>query len=136
VDQGTPRAEICKIFVVSQSTIKRYLTLKRKADDVKPKTIPGRPSKKGAALHVGLLPQLEAHPDATLDEHCQFWETTHGIRVSSATMSRAIRRLNWTRKKKTLRASEQSVFLSESGQPVFLESFSNSSRLRRQSHRA
>lgn len=107
VDQGKPRAEISKIFAVSQSTIKRYLKLRREAGDVKPKVIPGRLSKKGAALHAGLHPQLEAHPDATLVEHCQFWEVTHGIQVSSATMSRAIRRLNWTRKKKTIHASEQ-----------------------------
>ncbi|WP_236065247.1 IS630 family transposase [Reticulibacter mediterranei] len=107
VDQGMPRAEISQTFAVSYSTIKRYLKLRRETDDVKPKAIPGRPSKKGAALHAGLLPQLEAHPNATLDEHCQFWEATHGIPVSSATMSRAITRLNWTRKKKTIQASEQ-----------------------------
>ena len=107
VDQGQPRAEIIKSFAVSRSTIKRYLKLRRETGDVKPKAIPGRPSKKGAALHAELLPQLEAYPDATLAEHCQLWETTYGIQISSATMSRAIRRLNWTRKKKTLRASEQ-----------------------------
>ena len=107
VDQGTPRTEIVKTFAVSRSTIKRYLKLRRETGDVKPKAIPGRPSKKGATLQAGLLPQLEAHPDATLVEHCQFWEATHGIQVSSATMSRAIKRLNWTRKKKTIRASEQ-----------------------------
>ncbi len=107
VDQGTPRAEIVKTLAVSRSTIKRYLKLRRETGDVKPKAIPGRPSKKGATLQAGLLPQLEAHPDATLVEHCQFWEATHGIQVSSATMSRAIKRLNWTRKKKTIRASEQ-----------------------------
>ncbi|WP_040445754.1 helix-turn-helix domain-containing protein [Ktedonobacter racemifer] len=94
VDQGKPRAEIIQTFAVSRSTIKRYLKLRRETGDVKPKVIPGRPSKKGAALHAGLLLQLEAHPDATLVEHCQFWETTHGMQVSSATMSRAIRRLN------------------------------------------
>jgi transposase len=107
VDQGTPRAATSKAFAVSRSTIKRYLKLRRETGDVKPKAIPGRPSKKGVALQAGLLLQLEAHPDATLVEHCQFWETTHGVQVSSATMSRAIRRLNWTRKKKTIRASEQ-----------------------------
>ena len=101
------RAEIVKTFAVSRSTIKRYLKLRRETGDVKPKAIPGRPSKKGATLQGGLLPQLEAHPDATLVEHCQFWEATHGIQVSSATMSRAIQRLNWTRKKKTIQASEQ-----------------------------
>jgi transposase len=101
------RAEMIQTFAVSRSTIKRYLKLRRETGDVNPKAIPGRPSKKGAALDAGLLPQLEAHPDATRDEHCQWWETTHGIQVSSATMSRAVKRLNWTRKKKTIRASEQ-----------------------------
>jgi transposase len=102
-----PRAEMIQTFAVSRSTIKRYLKLRRETGDVKPKAIPGRPSKKGAALHAVLLPHLEAHPDATLAEHCQWWKTTHGFQVSSSTMSRAITRLNWTRKKKTIRASEQ-----------------------------
>lgn len=29
-----------------------------------------------AALLAGLQPQLDAHPDATLTEHCQIQETT------------------------------------------------------------
>jgi hypothetical protein len=67
----------------------------------------GRPSKKGAALLAGLQLQLDAYSDATLAEHCQIWESTQGIQVSTATMSRAIQHRNWTRKKKTRRASEQ-----------------------------
>jgi transposase len=107
VDQGKSRAEIIKIFDVSRATIKRYLKLRRETGDVKPKAIPGRPAKKGNSLLAGLQPQLDAYPDATLAEHCQIWETTQGGHVSSATMDRAIQRLNWTRKKKTLQASEQ-----------------------------
>ncbi|GHO58522.1 IS630 family transposase [Ktedonobacter robiniae] len=95
------------IFALSLATLKRYLKLRRETGDVKPQAIPGRPTKKGTALLAGLQPQLDAHPDVTLKEHCQIWETTQGIRVSTASMSRAIQRLNWTRKKKTLRASEQ-----------------------------
>ena len=100
VDQGKPRAEIIKTFAVSRSTIKRYLKLRRETGDVKPKAIPGRPSKKGTALHAGLLSQLEAHPDAILTEHCQMWKATHDTEVSSATMSHAITRLGWTRPRK------------------------------------
>jgi len=107
VDQGKPRAEIIRTFEVSRATIKRYLKLRRETGEVRAKAIPGRPSKKGAALQAGLLSQLEAYPDATLAEHCHLWETTQGVHVSSATMSRAIQCLAWTRKKKTLRASEQ-----------------------------
>ena len=107
VEQGRPRAEIVAMFAISLATLKRYLKRKRETGDVRAKPIPGRPAKKGAALQVGLLLQLNACPDATLAEYCQMWETTQGMQVSSATMSRAIQRLNWTRKKKTLRASEQ-----------------------------
>ncbi|SRR6266851_1253111 len=107
VDQGKPRVEIVKTFDVSRATIKRYLKLRLETGDVKPKAIPGRPAKKGAALLAGLQSQLDAYPDATLAEHCQIWETTQGIQVSTASMSRAIQRLTWTRKKKTLHASEQ-----------------------------
>src|SRR5260370_11659919 len=107
VDQGQPRAEIVAMFAISLATLKRYLKRQRETSDVREKPIPGRPAKKGVALQAGLLSQLDAYPDATLAEHCQIWETTQGVQVSSATMSRAIQRLNWTRKKKTLRASEQ-----------------------------
>ncbi len=95
------------MFEVSRATIKRYLKRRRETGEVRVKAIPGCPSKKGAALQAGLLSQLAAHPDATLAEHCQHWETSQGVQVSSATMSRAIQRLDWTRKKKTLHASEQ-----------------------------
>jgi transposase len=107
VDQGQPRTEIVSMFAISLATFKRYLKRQRETGNVRAKSIPGRPAKKGAALQAGLQPQLDAYPDATLAEHCQIWETTQGVQVSSATMSRAIQRLNWTRKKKTLRASEQ-----------------------------
>src|SRR5260221_4909472 len=107
VDQGKPRAEIIKMFEVSRATIKRYLKRRRETGEVRVKAIPGRPSKKGAALQAGLLSQLAAHPDATLAEHCKPWKPSQGVQVSSATMSRAIQRLDWTRKKKTLHASEQ-----------------------------
>jgi len=58
-------------------------------------------------LQTRLQPQLEAHPDATLEEHCRLWEAETGVKVSISTMSRAILRLRWTRKKKTLEASER-----------------------------
>lgn len=107
VDQGISRTEIIRIFGVSEPTIKRYLKLRRETGSLAPKKIPGRPKRKIGPLVDGLRPQLEAHPDATLEEHCRLWEAETGVRVSSSTMGRAIQRLKWTRKKKTLKASEQ-----------------------------
>jgi transposase len=99
VDTGMPRADIVKSLAVSPATIKRYLKQRRETGHVKPKAIPGRPAHKGVALQAGLLAQLEAHRDARLEDHCQQWEAEHGVQVSTATMSRAIQRLGWTRKK-------------------------------------
>jgi transposase len=100
VDQGKSRREIVSLFGVSLATLKRYLKQRRETGNVLPKPIPGRPSKKFAPLEVGIVSQLKAHADAILEEHCHLWEKSTGMRVSTSTMSRVIRRLGWTRKKK------------------------------------
>lgn len=99
VEEGRPREEIMHLFGVSRATIKRYAKQHRETGDLAPKSIPGRPARKGDALRADLWGQLEANRDATLEEHCQILEATHGQRVSAATMGRAIKSLGWTRKK-------------------------------------
>ena len=100
VDDGMPRAEVARLFRVAAPTIKRWLKRRRETGSLSVLPRPGAPSVKMAALRVGLLPQLEAHPDATLEEHRRLWEQTHGMDVSPSTISRVITRdLGWTRKK-------------------------------------
>ena len=100
VDQGIARREIVRVLGVSLATIGRYLKQRRETGHVRPKAIPGRPPKKMNPLQAGLQEQLEAFPDATLEQHCQSWEQTSGMQVSRWSMSRAIKRLGWTRKKR------------------------------------
>src|SRR5260370_21349556 len=99
VDEGTSRAEIIERFQVSRATIKRYVKQRRETGTVLPRPIPGRPSKKGAALQMGVQELLEAHPEASQQEYCQWWEAEHGMQVSRASMSRAIHSTGWMRKK-------------------------------------
>src|SRR5438128_3302827 len=87
------------MFGVSRASIKRDLKQRREEGHMRPKAIPGRPPKKRAQVEADVLPQLQAHDDATLEQHSAMWEQTHGERVSRWTMSRAIKRLGWTRKK-------------------------------------
>ena len=47
-----------------------------------------------------LWAQLEANPEARLEEHRQRWERDRAVKVSIATMCRAIRRLGWIYKKR------------------------------------
>lgn len=107
VDLGRPRAEVVQLFGVSRASIKRYLKQRREEGHMRPKAIPGRPPKKRAQVEADVLPQLQAHDDATLEQHSAMWEQAHGERVSRWTMSRAIKRLGWTRKKKSLGATER-----------------------------
>ncbi len=116
LDQGHPRAEIVRMFGVSLASIKRYLKQRRERGALSPQAIPGRPSKKYAALEAGLVAQLQVHPDSTLEAHCRLWEANHDMWVDHTTMSRAIRRVGWTRKKKRwvpLNATRESAPLGE-----------------------
>ena len=122
VDQGIPRSEIVRVLGVSVATIGRYLKQRRETGHVQPKAIPGRPSQKVKPLQAGLQAQLEAFPDATLEQHCQYREQSHGMQVSRWSISRAIKGLNWTRKKRHLGPLN---VMKRHGQPI--ESTSSSS---------
>jgi transposase len=48
---------------------------------------------------VGVATLDSENDEATLERHCQLWEEHQGVRISLATMSRAIRnKLGWTLK--------------------------------------
>ena len=97
VDEGVSRAQITERFQVSRATLKRYLKQRRETGNVLPRPIPGRAPRKKAALQMGVQELLEAHPEASQQEYCQWWEAEYGISVSRASMSRAIHALGWTR---------------------------------------
>lgn len=96
---GKPMSEVARTFGVSVATIKRYLVQVERGD-LSPKVIPGRPRYIAEGDRADLVRQLEASPDATLEEHCRLWQESHGVRVSVATMHRSIRRLGYTLKKR------------------------------------
>ena len=99
VDRGMPRKEVARVFGVSEPTIRRYLRLRRETGDVEPKPVPGPPARKGAALGAALPAQVRANPDLTLAEHCELFEDVHGVKVSTATMSRVFEKLGLPLKK-------------------------------------
>ena len=101
VDAGARREDVAAVFGVSVPTIKRYPKRRRETGGVGPTAHPGRPAPKGDALRSWLPTRLEGHRDATLDEHAAAFAAEHGgVAVSAATVSRAIARLGWTRKKR------------------------------------
>jgi transposase len=77
-----------------------YLKQRRDTGSIGPKAIPGRTPKKLGVLQADLAAQLQAHDDLRLEDQCRLCEQTHGMHVSTSTMSEAIKRLGWTRKKR------------------------------------
>jgi transposase len=103
VDRGLPRRrEISNLFGVSLSTIKRYLKRRREGEDLQPRRSTGRKRRILATSEHKrpLWEQPKENDEATLGRHCELWEKEQGVKVSIATMSRAIRqKLGWTLKK-------------------------------------
>lgn len=100
VDRGMSRSQAAQQFQVGRATITTWVTLRRERGSLAAQAPPGRPRTIGPADHDALLAQLMAQPDATLPAHVANWTAQHPAQtLSVASMSRAIRRLGWTRKK-------------------------------------
>jgi transposase len=99
LDAGLARPEATRTFGVSDRTIRRWQQRRRETGSVVPTRRTGSPRRIAPAHEGALLAQVRAQPDATLAEHCATWDAAHGVRLSPATMSRALARLGWPRKK-------------------------------------
>lgn len=95
---GTPRDEVAGMFAVSSATITRWLRLKRETGSLAPQPVPGPVAVKTEAVMAALPERLAEHADARLADQCTWWQGISGVRVSTATMSRALTRLGHTRK--------------------------------------
>jgi transposase len=99
IDAGLSQAEAARLFGVGTATIERWRRRQRESGSVAPRVRSGRP-RCIAPLQVAVRrAQVQDHPDATLAEHCAWWEAAQGVRLSPATMSRALARLGWPLKK-------------------------------------
>lgn len=99
VDAGMSKAEAARHFDVALSSVKRYVRRRAATGSLDPTPRPGRTPLIRPQDLEAVRAQLRAHPAAYLDEHCTLWEQTHKVKLSSITMSRAIRRAGFTRKK-------------------------------------
>lgn len=99
VKAGMPVSVASRTFSVSRATVDRWVHRER-VGTLEPRPHPGRTRTIGREQEAALRAQLAATPDATLAEHVETWHAEQGVRVSVATMGRAIARLGWTRKKR------------------------------------
>lgn len=104
---GQTKAAIAKLFMVSLSSVKRYISQFVAVGHVQPTIQRRMQGKLTRKLLKKLARQVDAHPDYTLAQHAQLWNSRNKVQVSESCLSRAIRRLGYTRKKKTFGAIER-----------------------------
>ena len=100
VAAGENKSAVARRFCVERSTVRRYMQQQQRTGTLAAKPIPGATPAIAPPHYPALLAQLTAMPDAILAAHCDRWEQEQGVRVSISTMSRAQRRVGWTRKKR------------------------------------
>ena len=91
VDAGMTHQRAAERFAVSVASVERYMARRRATGTLAPTVQRHGPLPvKRARLHAWLPARLEAAADATLAEHAAAFTDQTGVRVSLATMSRAI----------------------------------------------
>jgi len=100
LDGGMSVAQVARTFQISVSSIKRWRAQQTVLGHLRPKRPSGRPRRIAPSAETRLRAQLNASPDATLPEHISTWTHDQGSSLSRWTMSRAIARLRWSRKKR------------------------------------
>ena len=99
IDAGLPQVEAARLFGVSGSSIKRWRQQVRQTGSLGARPRTGRHRRVRPEQEATLLAQVAAAPDATLAEHWATWAAATGVRLSTATMSRTLTRLDQPRKK-------------------------------------
>lgn len=98
-EKGETQARIGELLGMSISTVKRYLVRYAQTGSVAA-TVQGRMKPMLGTTELTIIEaQLEAHDDWTIPKHVEAFGASSGIQISAMTMSRAIKRLGWTRKK-------------------------------------
>ena len=99
LDAGMSPAAATRTFGVSERTLRRWRQERRQTGQTAPRPRHGRTRAILPTAEAALRAQVAATPDATLAEHCAQWAATQGVQVSTATMCRAIARLDLPLKK-------------------------------------
>jgi transposase len=101
LDSGASRDEVIRLFMVSRSTLKRWLARRRSGLPLAAVRPSGRTHTLTDTDLAELRTRLETAADATIAAHTQWWNHTHSTHtVSPKTIERAITRLGWTHKKR------------------------------------
>jgi transposase len=100
VDAGEAPSGVARLLRISERTLRRWRRQKATTGDLAPRPHPGRRPKLSPAQQAALGAHVRAHPDAALAERGGWIERSFGVRVSPATVSRLLAKLDCSFKKR------------------------------------
>jgi transposase len=99
VKKGVPKAETARRFGVDRATVERYCKQLDERGTLEPRKAPGKKPKLEEKARKLLLEDLKQRPWATHSQRAEFLLAVAGVRVSEATVCRAVGRPCRSRKK-------------------------------------
>jgi transposase len=99
VKKGVPKSETARRFGVDRATVKRYCKQLDERGTLEPSNAPGKKPKLDQKARKLLAKDLQERPWATHSQRVEFLFAVLGVRVSEATVCRAVGRLQRSRKK-------------------------------------
>jgi transposase len=97
--QRMNKSEAARAFGVSLSSVKRYAKAVREGRSLKPGKAPGKRPLLDEKARSLLAANVEERPFAKLKDRQEYLERVAGVRVSESTLSRALRKMGFGRKK-------------------------------------
>jgi transposase len=98
-EQRMTKSEAARAFGVSLSSVKRYAKAVSEGRSLSPGKAPGKKPKLDEKAKKLLEADVEERPFAKLSQRQQYLQSVAGISVSESTLSRAIRKMGFGRKK-------------------------------------
>jgi transposase len=99
VQKGVPKSETARHFGGDRATVKRYCKQLDERGTLEPRKAPGRAPKLDEKATKLLAKDLQQRPWVTHSQRAEFLFAVSGVRVSEATVCRAVGRLRRSRKK-------------------------------------
>jgi transposase len=97
--RGMNKSEAARAFGVSLSSVKRYAKAVREGRSLSPGKAPGKRPKLDEKARRLLEADVEERPFAKLSDRQEYLQKVAGVSVSESTLSRALRKMGFGRKK-------------------------------------
>ena len=113
--------DVSAIFGIGTATLHRWVSAYKHDGCLEYETSPGRPRLLCLEKEASFQELVMNNSDHTLDQLSEIWEAQQGQKLSSFTLSRSIRRLGFTRKKRRFGLqSERERLIKKSAENIYL----------------